>query len=218
MSTHWGPGYHGKLPSRGDFVAFGLPREFAEPWDAWLSMALTAAQAVLGPAWEGLFAAAPPWRFALAAGVCGPAAVAGVLVASRDRVGRAYPFVIAAATPRGVETAAVPAGCRPWFERAERLAATAARAATDLHTLPARAAAIGRPEAAPGPAHRAVVESHLGPLPGTPSLWWTAGGGRVEASLLTCPGLPDGLRFAAMLDNAWERRGWETAEVSAPVP
>ena len=33
------------------------------------------------------------------------------------------------------------------------------------------------------------------------SLWWTAGAAGAGAPLLACRGLPDGLRFAAMLHN-----------------
>jgi len=33
-------GYFGKMPVRGDFLSRGLPREFVEPWDDWLQLAL----------------------------------------------------------------------------------------------------------------------------------------------------------------------------------
>src|SRR5690606_36950533 len=35
--THQGgPGFYGKLPSRGDFVSRRLPADFIGQWDAWL--------------------------------------------------------------------------------------------------------------------------------------------------------------------------------------
>ncbi len=211
--TGFGPGYHGKLPSRGDFVAYGLPRDFLDSWDAWLATVLVQAEHLLGEAWDPLFAGSPVWRFVLGRGLCGEAAAAGVLVPSIDRVGRLYPFMAAASLRDDDDPAAVPAACAGWFGRVESLLLDVVARPEDIDGLPARVAALGRPEPHQGPQggadHRAVVEDLVGPLPERPSVWWTRGRGRVEASILACPGLPGGRRFAAFFDNGWTRGGWE---------
>ena len=97
-------GLYGKLPAHGDFVRRGLPDGFVAGWDAWLQAGILAARDTLGegfgPAWD----AAPAWCFRLPAGACGRAAMAGVMLPSRDLVGRRFPLTLAApvgATPPG---------------------------------------------------------------------------------------------------------------------
>lgn len=108
-------GLTGKLPAHGDFIRRGtLPGSFMKPWDAWLEQGLTTARAAIGTErWDTTWDAAPAWRFALPAGRCGPDAVAGVLLPSRDAVGRRFPLTLAAV---GDEVARVPAA---WFAAAE---------------------------------------------------------------------------------------------------
>lgn len=206
-------GFHGKVPARGDFVGHGLPPAVLGPWDRWLSAALGEAGRQLGAEWESLFAQAPVWRFALSAGLCGGAPLIGVWMSSTDRVGRPYPFTIAAGLPAGFDIADAPAACAAWLTRAESLAADACRAGADVEGLPARLAILGRPEPERvGAATRALLGRLSGPLPADASLWWTRGAGRVAPSLLSCPGLPAAPRPTAFLDGAWTRWGWENAE------
>ena len=205
-----GIGFHGKVPARGDFVGHGLPREVLDPWDVWLSAALGEAGRHLGASWERLFVGAPVWRFALSAGLCGETPLVGILMPSADRVGRLYPFTLAASLPDDLALAAAPTACAAWFNRAEAVAADACRVGADVDGLPARLAILGRPEPEPvSPASAAMVARLAGPLPEGASLWWTRGGGRVAPSLLSCPGLPGGARLTAFLDGAWDRWGWE---------
>ena len=89
-------GFFGKLPSHGDFVARRLPAGFTGPWDAWLQAGMADSRAQLGKVWLPLYLNSPIWRFAVGAGVCGPQAWGGVLMPSVDRVGRYFPFTIAA--------------------------------------------------------------------------------------------------------------------------
>lgn len=89
-------GIYGKLPSHGDFVRRELPQSFVTPWDTWLQAALGAAREALGEHFAAAWAAAPPWRFHLPAGVCGASAVVGVLITSQDSVGRQFPLTLAA--------------------------------------------------------------------------------------------------------------------------
>jgi type VI secretion system protein ImpM len=98
MSRRAAAGFFGKLPCRGDFVSRRLPSTFIECWDVSVSAWLAAGLARRAARGEVDFLATQPWRFGLADGVCGEAAWVGVLVPSRDSVGRLYPLVVAAAT------------------------------------------------------------------------------------------------------------------------
>lgn len=94
-------GWHGKLPTVGDFATRRLPPEFVAAWDAWLSDGLAALQ--LHPDWLDAYLTSPSWRFVLMPGVLpgplGDTAWAGVLMPSVDRVGRYYPLTLAQALP-----------------------------------------------------------------------------------------------------------------------
>jgi type VI secretion system protein ImpM len=134
-------GLFGKVPAHGDFVRRGLPTSFVGPWDAWLQDGMATARERLGDRWAAQWDGAPPWRFALPAGACGPDAVAGVLLPSEDMVGRRFPITLAVLLPSG---APVPAPS--WFAVLE-VAALAGRAGqADADAL---AAAIPLPGSEP---------------------------------------------------------------------
>ena len=40
-------GFYGKLPARGDFVRAGLPRDFIDPWDAWLQSVIAGSRTLV---------------------------------------------------------------------------------------------------------------------------------------------------------------------------
>ena len=52
---------------------------------------MAASRAALGDRWLDVYLTSPAWRFASAAGACGPAPVIGLMVPSVDRVGRYFP-------------------------------------------------------------------------------------------------------------------------------
>lgn len=91
-----GAGFYGKVASQGDFILQRLPPAFVQRWDTWLQEGIRESRMRLGPRWLPLYLNSPVWRFALAPGVCGPVAVAGVLVPSVDCVGRHFPLTVAA--------------------------------------------------------------------------------------------------------------------------
>lgn len=220
MSAALAVGYHGKVPARGDFVGHGLPRGILDPWDGWLSQGLAEAARQLGGRWERAAAEAPVWRFALSAGLCGDAPLVGVLMPSLDRVGRFYPFTVAAAlrSPSAgpVALAALPVTCAGWLARAESVAAAACREGADLDALPARMAILGRPEVERRALPASVVERLVGPVPDGASLWWTRGDGRCAPTILSCAGMPSAARFVALLDGAWASRGWDDLDAIPP--
>src|SRR5262249_2958329 len=104
--TTMAAGWHGKLPTLGDFATRRLAADFVHSWDAWLSEQLPALRQQ--PDWLEAYLASPSWRFLLMPGVLpgpsGETAWAGVLMPSVDRVGRYYPMTLAQplpALPRG---------------------------------------------------------------------------------------------------------------------
>lgn len=64
---------------------------FVRSWDEWLQAGLRASRERVGAGWEQAYRCSPIWHFALAAGVCGESAWAGVMIPSVDRVGRYFP-------------------------------------------------------------------------------------------------------------------------------
>lgn len=152
-------GYYGKIPAQGDFLRRGLSPGFVEPWDRWLQGVLIAGRESLGAGWQDAYFSAPIWRFALPAGVCGPAAMAGVVMPSVDRVGRQFPLTLAAeieaATVWAVYRAAEPA-----FAPLEDAALAMLEDDALREALDRRLDAI-RPGSAPGPGGARHVDGAL---------------------------------------------------------
>ncbi|MBC7941248.1 MAG: type VI secretion system-associated protein TagF [Chitinophagaceae bacterium] len=160
-------GVYGKLPSYGDFVRRGLPQSFTLPWDAWLQTCLGAASDALGADFDGVCAAAPPWRFRLPPGACGESGVAGVLISSLDSVGRLFPLTLAELLPSNAT-----APDEGWYAALEQ-AGLAGRDQGDsvdalLATLPLAATAAG------------FAAAEDVPAPG----WWTRDGRRWPLGVL----------------------------------
>ena len=114
------PGFYGKLPMAGDFVARRLPPEFVRTWDRWLCRHLVSRLD-------------RPWPAAGLRFFC-PGPVTGVVAASSDRAGRAFPLTLAAE---------VPPQAPGWYEALSRIAAEADTLTPDaldarLRACPAR--------------------------------------------------------------------------------
>jgi type VI secretion system protein ImpM len=127
-------GIYGKIPTAGDFLSRGLPRELTRRWDRWMELSLAEALAAGG--------GGGVWRFLTRPGVFGPVPVAGVWALSRDRVGRRFPFLVASS---GVS----PRGDAPWFDAAAALVEAAVAGRLDTPQVAAEVAALGDPP--PGP-------------------------------------------------------------------
>jgi type VI secretion system protein ImpM len=142
-------GWHGKLPTLGDFATRRLAPEFIEAWDAWLSDGLAAMRAQAD--WPAAYLASPSWRFLLMPGAlpasCGERAWVGVLMPSVDRVGRYYPLTLAH------PLAAVPAASDEldalwrWLAQLDDAAVNALHDDWDLDALETQLARIGVPTA-----------------------------------------------------------------------
>lgn len=140
----------GKLPRHGDFVVRGLEQSARDRIDAWLSDAMILARTALGPAFEGAYDTAPPWRF-----VQHDAPTqwtGGALCASIDSAGRRFPLVVA----RNAEDAAAATLAAHGCELAVYRAFDEALDADQLWVV----AASETPDVAPEPASAG---------------WWTEG-------------------------------------------
>lgn len=203
------PGFFGKVRTHGDFVARRLPMAFVTPWDACLQDGMRYARQHFGEHWLAIYLNAPVWCFALAAHVCGPGAWAGVLMPGVDRVGRHFPFTIAA--PLEAD-ALVPwlRGAQPWFDDATRAVLSTLdadfvldRFEACLDVLAPQTGAPAAPwryapaDAAASGAFEEVLAASLVPGWGA---WWSAGSEAVPSALLAGPDLPDPPCFAALLD------------------
>lgn len=151
-------GWHGKLPTLGDFAGRRLDPAFVQRWDAWLSAAL--AQLQQRPGWLDGYLASPSWRFLLLPGVVGETAWAGVLMPSVDRVGRYYPLTLAhpleglPADGDGLDA------LWGWLLRLDEAAADALHEDWSIDTLEAELERIGLPAfAAARPAGRGGVRT-----------------------------------------------------------
>lgn len=114
-------GVYGKLPSHGDFLKRRVSDAFVDAWDAWLRECITASRGALGGRWLELYLTSPAWRFACAAGACGPAPVIGLVAPSVDQVGRYFPLTIVAELPGAISIVTAAAASERFLDRAERL-------------------------------------------------------------------------------------------------
>lgn len=153
MADQGAAGWHGKLPSLGDFATRRLAPDFVSLWDGWLSAGL--AQQRLAADWPQAYLASPSWCFLLMPGVLpgalGQQAWAGVLMPSVDRVGRYYPFTLAqplAALP--ADGAGVQA-LWTWLLRADETAADALHEDWTVDQLEDALQRLGLPPIAPAP-------------------------------------------------------------------
>jgi type VI secretion system protein ImpM len=206
-------GFYGKLASRGDFVSRGLPQSFIQPWDAWLAAGLQASQQQLGEDWLTAYLVSPLWRFALAADVCGPDAVVGVLMPSIDRVGRYFPLTIAQTLVPDQSLAALTAEPDAWFEQVETLMLRTLEEGSDFQAFDDSIAVLGvLPTTQREPIcrvaglqrttvndtqnrHRMLAELACDGA----SLWWGKGSERIAPGLMRCQGLPDPAEFGSYL-------------------
>jgi type VI secretion system protein ImpM len=130
-------GFFGKLPTHGDFVSTGFARSFQDALDAWLQAGLAKAQHHLGDRWEEDFHAMPAWRFIIDRGLWGPVTVAGVIVPSKDRVGRSFPLVVAAQLHEFADDSRKLCLDDTWFIALEGLAETSGRRDFELDSFTA---------------------------------------------------------------------------------
>jgi type VI secretion system protein ImpM len=185
-------GLFGKLPSRGDFLREGLPRDFVDAWDAWWQRGLALTQQRPQDEWRDAWLEAPVWRFVLPPGMCGTHGVLGLWMPSVDKAGRYFPLTLAAAA--AADWALLAPSLTAFLDEAEE----AGRDALELDVAPGDL--LERLQRA------FVAGDSTAPLPlltEGQAAWWTDGGPRVAARLETGSELPEDSRFAALIDDGW---------------
>ena len=142
------PGFFGKIPATGDFVSRRLPGDFIRFWDQFASRhlvpLLTAKQ--WGPD-VGL-------RFLLGAAAQG--SMAGLVLASADRIGRLFPLTIAA--PVRFPSMSFPQAADAWFSAIHEVGSDAQAGRLDADELANELARFPFPaDGVPGSAVRGLV-------------------------------------------------------------
>lgn len=185
-------GWHGKLPTLGDFATRRLEPALVQAWDDWLSAGLASLQRQ--SQWLDAYLASPSWRFLLMPGVLPAAASAqawvGVLMPSVDRVGRYFPLTLMQALPALPVSAAAFDALWRWLVKLDETAADALHEDWTLDALEAELEHIG-----PAP-----VSS---PLPD--GLQAVADDMAVSALPIAAHGHAAAL-FAAQAAGAWQRQ------------
>ncbi|KPF45780.1 type VI secretion system-associated protein TagF [Rhizobium sp. AAP43] len=162
-------GFFGKLPSHGDFVGWGFARDFELTLQAFLQTGLQSCASKLGSSWEDAFAGMPPWRFIVERGLWCGGTVAGVLVNSRDRVGRRFPLIVAvqiyefSGHPRQLYLD------ESWFTAVEALAETANHRDFDMERFTTALTRLRRLRPADPPDDFAGIRDRVA----TESIWWS---------------------------------------------
>lgn len=140
-------GWHGKLPTVGDFATRRLDADFVQHWDDWLSDGLERLRQARPGGWLDDYLASPLWRFLLLPGALpGPLSDqtwTGVLMPSVDRVGRYYPLTLAAPLPGWPGDDAEAQALWSWLLRLEEAAADALHEDWSIEALERELARVG---------------------------------------------------------------------------
>lgn len=189
-------GWYGKLPSRGDFLGQGFPQPWLQAWDDWLQRAMADATRRVGtPLLRERLLAMTPWQCIVLPGDAGEHAWHGVVIATADRVGRAFPLLLA----EGLDAASLEhATLGQLGERARQMAGWLREAA---QTLPARDFEAGAAQwceidwpAAPADATGTTLAALREREPSARSFWSRVGPQEGEGETLAEPWPPrDGL-------------------------
>jgi type VI secretion system protein ImpM len=232
-------GYHGKVPTHGDFVSRGLPSAFIGTWDVWLQEAIHSSRQQLGDNWLEYYLTSPIYRFALSSGICGDSTWMGTLMPSVDKVGRYYPMTISIKDQSPANPFLALHQHSDWFEQVGALALSCLdddfnldnfyQKLCQINTGTSQSAAVSKPLVSqmdemdfPDALRQPLSSIELMPeiLPVildrllkdhcfAYSVWWTHGSEHVAPSLLICTGLPPFDGIAAMFDGNWQQWGWE---------
>ena len=142
-------GWHGKLPTVGDFATRRLDPAFVSVWDDWLSQGLAKFRAQDESHWVDAYLASPTWRFFLTPGFLPEPlqsqAWAGIVMPSMDRVGRYYPLTIATRLENLPVDNASQAALWTWLLRIDDAAVDALQEDWSIDALEAELARIGDP-------------------------------------------------------------------------
>jgi type VI secretion system protein ImpM len=154
-------GWHGKLPTVGDFVTRRLDTEFVSNWDNWISRGLTDLRSHSGNRWVDDYLRSPTWRFLLTPGFLPPPLHAetwvGVVMPSVDRVGRYYPLTLASPLTAVPDSSEGRTALWEWLQSLEDLAIDALEGDWSIEALEGKLLSLGLP---PNPAGAIVKKGN----------------------------------------------------------
>ncbi|MFM0501529.1 type VI secretion system-associated protein TagF [Paraburkholderia caffeinilytica] len=178
-------GFYGKLPGTGDLVRRRLPPDFIDGWDRHFQRAVETGRRELGERWATAWEQGAAWRFVLPPQVCGNRSWCGLTGPAVDRLGRAFPMVLAA--PCSGDVAQILCN-DAWFDALECVYWSARHEAVSVETFDARVAALPHP---------------LTPASGLAPIWrglpWDSGQWQLDRR--------DGAAVGALLSEAWRQSG-----------
>jgi len=93
MAGAYTGGVFGKIPSKGDFISFGLPRRFTDPWESVCRTGLDRYRQHYATTWIDTFLVAPISVFSIA--LYTDEKWVGVVIPSVDKVNRYFPLLLA---------------------------------------------------------------------------------------------------------------------------
>jgi type VI secretion system protein ImpM len=160
-------GWHGKLPTLGDFASRRLPEAFVEAWDRWLAEGLLKLRTEGTGVWLEAYLASPSWRFLAMPGALGrdgdlAQAWAGVVMPSVDRVGRYFPLTLAKAFGAGPGSTQQMELLWHWLARLDDLARDAIFDDWTVDRLESELAHLGGPPWGPLPQAALVLPTGAG--------------------------------------------------------
>ncbi|WP_406858306.1 type VI secretion system-associated protein TagF [Alsobacter sp. KACC 23698] len=219
-------GLFGKLQSKRDFIAIGTPRAFLSVWEPWIQASMASSRLLLAEGWRDAFLTSPIWRFWLGADLCG-ATVSGALMPSMDGVGRYFPLAVLAMAEEG-EAQPPPEldDAAGWHDRLEEFLVGTLESAAAFEATIAGLAALPLPPSArteaptsgslgiagrvdedfPDFFARSRIAGSRDAYAGM-TFWWTTGGRDYPPAALAVRGMPDPVRYAAMLTGRFVEPG-----------
>lgn len=110
-------GYYGKLPISPEFLRLNAAGPELRWFDEWLQQGTLYAKSVESSRWSALIAKAKLWRFIYVPPMEGRFVI-GVIVASQDKVGRAFPFLSFMLLDRVIQPWLIPVASAEFLEQA----------------------------------------------------------------------------------------------------
>ena len=145
MTTSLEIGWFGKLPCAGDFIYRRLPRTLLSGLDNWLQQGLSQLRGTYPAEWRGIYETAPTWNCAIPAAVTQvDLTLIGLIMPSRDRVGREFPLCAGVAVPGGGSRALL-ASAHDWLQQLGRLVVQAKARPSTVEAFDAAVCGIALP-------------------------------------------------------------------------
>lgn len=235
-------GYYGKIPSKGDFVSKGLPRNFTDPWHFWITEALASSKKQLGDTWREHYLTAPLYQYVLSKNLCGNQLWIGVVIPSIDRVGRTYPMTICRTVPSTANPFTLFDNYTSWFDRAEVLLLSCLDESFSLDELEISLSQLNTDDddkditvtlqqftmhkhadtawhlpffssEIQNRMYPTLLNSMLSTFFSSYSLWKTQGSEFITPSIVISEGLPTHEGVAAFIDGKWKQWGWNDEHI-----